>query len=231
MKKSARFKKLKDKLDREAFYDLHKAIELIKELSTANFDETIEISVKLGIDAKKEHVRGTTSLPYGTGKTKKVLVLAEGDKLKEAELAGADFAGGDDKIARIKEGWLDFDIIIATPDMMPKVSKLGKILGPRGLMPNPKAGTVTQEISKVINEVKKGRIEFKMDKTGCIHSGTGKVSFSNKKIEENITQFLKDLWEAKPSGAKGIYFKKVCLSSTMGPSIKVDLRNVAELTK
>ncbi len=225
MKHSKRFKKFKEKI--EELYDIPSAIKFIKESSTSKFDETIEIAVKLGIDPKKEHVRGASSLPHGTGKTKRVLVFAEGAKAKEAQDAGADFVGSDDYLKKIEGGWLDFDAIVATPELMPKISKFGKLLGPRGLMPNPKTGTLTDDVSKAVQEVKAGKVEFKMDKGGCLHSPVGKVSFPENKLQENIAQFLKSVWSAKPASAKvKNYLKTVYLSSTMGPGLKLDPKSI-----
>lgn len=220
MRRSKRFKALESTFKEES-YNLPDAVKLVKELSNTKFDETIEIAVKLGINYKQEHVRGTAFLPYGTGKTKRVLVFAEGEKAKEASEAGADFVGTDEYLKKISDGWLEFDSAIAAPDVMPKVSKLGKILGPRGLMPNPKAGTVTQEVSKAVKDIKCGKIEFKMDKGGSLHCPVGKASFEEKKLEENIVELLKSIWEAKPATCKKNYFKNTYLCSTMGPSIKL----------
>ena len=225
MKHSKRFKELKEKI--EELYDISGAIKFIKESSNTKLDETIEIAVKLGIDPKKEHVRGASSLPHGTGKMKRVLVFAEGAKAKEAQDAGADFVGSDDYLKKIEGGWLDFDAIVATPELMPKISKFGKLLGPRGLMPNPKTGTLTDDVSKAVQEVKAGKVEFKMDKGGCLHSPVGKVSFTEKKLQENIAQFLKSVWSAKPASAKvKNYLKTVHLSSTMGPGLKLDPKSI-----
>ncbi|MDI6840181.1 MAG: 50S ribosomal protein L1 [bacterium] len=231
MKRSKRFREIESKVEKGRLYEVSSAIKLLKELSTAKFDEAVDISVKLEIDPKKDHVRGMVSLPYGTGKTRRILVLAEGEKIEEAKKAGADFAGGDEFLNRIQEGWLDFDIVIATPELMPKISKFGKLLGPRGLMPNPKTGTVTQEVGKAVRELKGGKIEFKMDKTGCVHGVVGRASFDADKLRENVIQFLKELWNAKPAGAKGTYFKSIYLSSTMSPSIKIDPKFVSEVMK
>jgi len=231
MRHSKRFRELGVKVEKEKEYEFSEAIGLLKELASAKFDETVEVSVRLGIDPKRDHVRGTTTLPHGTGKAKCILVITDGEFVKKAQSAGADFVGSDDYLKRIESGWFDFDVMIATPDMMPKISKFGKLLGPRGLMPNPKSGTVTQDVEKAIKEVKLGKVEFKMDKAGCIHCGVGKVSFDEKKIEENIFQLLKGLLEAKPAGAKGTYFKTVTLSSTMGPGIRLNSRSLLEVLK
>lgn len=230
MKVSKRFKEVRTKVKGEA-YRINEAVSLIKEIANVKFDESVDISIRLGIDFQKEHVRGTAALPYGTGKTKRVLVFAEGAKAKEAESAGADFVGVDEIFKKIEGGWLDFDAAIATPNLMPKVSKLGKVLGPRGLMPNPKVGTVTEDIEKAVKEIKLGKVEFKVDKGGCIHCGLGKVSFDKEKLQENIVEFLKAVWNAKPASSKGNYFKTVYISSTMGPGIKIDSANIAEVLK
>jgi len=230
MKHSKRFREVKEKI--KELYDISGAIKFIKENSNTKFDETIEIAVKLGIDPKKEHVRGASSLPYGTGKTKRVLVFAEDAKVKEAQDAGADFVGSDEYLKKIEGGWLDFDAIVATPELMPKISKLGKLLGPRGLMPNPKTGTLTADVGKAVQEVKAGKVEFKMDKGGCLHSPVGKVSFSEDKLQENINQFLKSVWSAKPSTTKvKNYLKTVYLSSTMGPGLKLDPKSIDQTLK
>lgn len=232
MKKiSKRFKELKTKIKEDDMYNISEAIKLIKELANTKFNESVDISIKLGIDTQKEHVRGTAALPYGTGKTKRVLVFAEGAKAKEAESAGADFVGVDEYFKRIEEGWLDFDAAISTPNLMPKVSKLGKVLGPRGLMPNPKIGTVTEDVEKAVKEIKLGKVEFKIDKGGCIHCALGKISFETEKLQENVVQFLKAVWGAKPATSKGVYFKSIYISSTMGPSVKLNPTNVMEALK
>jgi large subunit ribosomal protein L1 len=228
MKHSKRFKELRDK-ERKETYEITEALEFIKESATAKFDETVEIAVRLGIDPKRDHVRGTSRLPHGTGKTKRVLALAEGPKAKEAEEAGADFVGSDDYLKRIEKGWLDFDAVIATPDLMPKISKFGKILGPRGLMPNPKVGTLTTEIGKAVEEVKLGKVEFKMDKGGCLHSAIGKASFSVDKLEANVAEFIKSVWNAKPTTVKTkSYLRTIFLSSSMGVSVKLNAESIEE---
>lgn len=231
MRHSKRYKMLQNK-EKQATYDIKTALEFIKGAATAKFDETVEIALKLGVDPKRDHVRGTACLPHGIGKTKRVLALAEGTKAKEAEEAGADFVGSDEYLKRIEEGWLDFDAVVATPELMPKISKFGKILGPRGLMPNPKIGTLTTEINKAVKEIKLGKVEFKMDKGGCLHSPVGKVSFSTDKLEENIIELLTSVWSAKPTSIKAKnYIKAVYLSSTMGIGIKLDPKSVEEAIK
>jgi large subunit ribosomal protein L1 len=229
MRRSKRYRALQEKVT-QATYDLKSAIEMVKQLSTAKFDETVELAIGLGLDPRKEHVRGTVSLPHGTGKTKRVLVLAEGEKAEEGRRAGADFVGSDEYLKQIEKGWLEFDAVIATPELMPKISKLGKILGPRGLMPNPKTGTLTNEIEKTVKEIKKGKIEFKMDRTGCLHSPVGKVSFSNEKLQENIVELLKAVKDVKPPSIKEkAYLKTIHISSTMGVGLKLDPKNIEEI--
>lgn len=227
---SKRFKELKTKVELQ-MYDIPEAVKLVKELAKTKFDESVDVSIKLGIDHQKEHVRGTAVLPYGTGKAKRVLVFAEGAKVKEAESAGADFVGSDELLKKVEEGWFDFDAIVATPNLMPKISKLGKILGPKGLMPNPKTGTVTEDVTKAVREIKLGKVEFKLDKGGCIHCTIGKVSFEAEKLNENLVHLLKAIFAAKPVGSKGNYFKSVYISSTMGPGLKLNTTNIAEAIK
>jgi large subunit ribosomal protein L1 len=206
-------------------YPLDEAVSLIKKIKFAKFDETVEVHMRLGVDPKHadQMVRGTVLMPNGLGKSKKVLVIASGDKLKEAEEAGADFVGGDNMVAKIQsESWTDFDAVIATPDMMRSVGKLGKILGPRGLMPNPKTGTVTMDVAKAVREVKAGKVEFRVDKTGIIHAPVGKVSFDAAKLSENAASLITAVIKAKPAVAKGKYVRNTTLCSTMGPGVAVD---------
>jgi large subunit ribosomal protein L1 len=214
-----------EKIDSQRRYPLREAIELAKEIAFAKFDETVELTMVLGVDPRKadQMVRGTVVLPHGLGKTKRVLVIASSEKVQEARDAGADEIGGEDVIDRIKGGWLDFDAVIATPDMMRLVGQLGKILGPRGLMPNPKTGTVTFEVGKAVQETKAGKVEYRVDKTGVIHCGVGKVSFDADLLVENTQTLIDAVVKAKPSAAKGKYVKSVVLGSTMGPGIKLEI--------
>jgi large subunit ribosomal protein L1 len=207
-------------------YNLNDAVPLVQKIKFAKFDETVELHLRLGVDPKHadQMVRGTVVLPNGLGKSKKVLVIASGDKLKEAEAAGADYVGGEDMVAKIQnEGWTDFDAVIATPDMMRSVGKLGKVLGPRGLMPNPKTGTVTQDVANAVKEVKAGKVEFRVDKTGVIHVPVGKVNFETPKLIENASSLIQAVIKAKPAAAKGKYVKSVTICSTMGPGVHLDV--------
>ena len=217
------------KLDQNASYDLAKAAALVKEITTTKFDASVDVAVRLGVDPRKANqmVRGIVTLPHGTGKTVRVLVLCTPDKEAEAKAAGADHVGLDDYLEKIKGGWTDFSAIIATPDMMREVGKLGKVLGPRGLMPTPKAGTVTYDVAKAVQEVKAGKIEYKTDKTGAINSLVGKLSFESDKLLQNIETLLGAIVKSKPSTAKGQYLKSLYLSSTMGPGLKVELSTIA----
>jgi large subunit ribosomal protein L1 len=205
-------------------YRLEEAAELLRKAHFAKFDETVDLVLNLGVDPKQsdQMVRGTVVLPHGLGKSKRVLVIASGEKVREAQEAGADFVGGDDIVQRIQEGWTDYDAVIATPDMMRSAGRLGKVLGPRGMMPNPKTGTVTFEIAKAIQEIKAGKIEFRLDKTGIIHSPVGKISFTAKQLAGNAQTLLAAVVKAKPAAAKGKYIKKLTLTSTMGPGILID---------
>ena len=231
MKRGKKYKEVAAKVDSGKAYTLADAIKLLRETACAKFDETVETSVRLGVDPRKadQTVRGTTVLPHGTGKKVKVLVLAKGDKAKEAQEAGADMVGDDDYIEKIQGGWFDVDTIIATPDMMGKVGKLGKILGPRKLMPNPKSGTVTMDVAKAVTAAKAGKIEYRLDKTANIHAGIGKLSFTDEQLLENAEAFLGAIMRAKPATAKGIYLKNATVCSTMGPGIKLDLTEVIAL--
>jgi large subunit ribosomal protein L1 len=212
------------KIEEGKKYRLSEACALLQECKAAKFDESVDISVRLGIDAKQtdQVVRGAVSLPHGTGKKFRILAFCKGPKETEAKEAGADFVGGEELVEKINGGWMDFDKVVATPDMMATVSKLGKVLGPRGLMPNPKLGTVTMDIGNAIKEVKGGKVEFRNDKAGVVHAAVGKVSFGADKILDNVTVFIAALQKAKPAGSKGHYFKTIALSSTMGPGIRVD---------
>ncbi|WP_438449159.1 50S ribosomal protein L1 [Gorillibacterium sp. sgz5001074] len=209
----------------DALYEGAEAVELVKKMATAKFDETVEVAVRLGVDPKKQDqaVRGVVVLPHGTGKTKRVLVFAKGDKAKEAEAAGADFVGDVDMINKIQQGWFEFDVCVATPDMMSEVGKLGRILGGKGLMPNPKAGTVTFDVTKAVQEIKAGKIEYRLDKAGQIHAPIGKVSFDADKLSENLKALIDALVRSKPAAAKGVYLKGAAVSSTMGPSVKLNI--------
>src|SRR5437763_780640 len=213
-----------DKIDRSRKYKLDEAVKTLKEVAFAKFDETVELTIWLGVDPRKadQLVRGTIVLPHGLGKSKTVLVIAQGDKIREAEEAGADLVGGEDMVNKIKGGWLGFDAVIATPDMMRLVGGLGKVLGPRGLMPNPKTGTVTFDVKTAVKETKAGKVEYRVDKTGVIHTGVGKVSFDENKIVENTRALIDAVAKAKPSTAKGKYMEKVNLASTMSPGILLD---------
>ena len=211
-------------VDNTKLYDVKEAIELAKKTSTTNFDATVEVAFRLGIDTKKndEQVRGAVVLPNGTGKTQRVLVFAKGEKLKEAEAAGADYAGDVEFINKIQQGWFEFDVIVATPDMMGEVGKIGRVLGPKGLMPNPRTGTVTFDVAKAIEEIKAGKVEYRADKAGIIHAPIGKVSFDNDKLVENFLTVFDTVEKAKPAAAKGTYMKSVNVTTTMGPAVKID---------
>ncbi len=225
-----KFAKAQEAVAVKALYPLPDAVTAVAKHAFAKFDETVEVAVRLGVDPKHadQMVRGTVILPHGLGgKAKKVLVVASGEKVKEAQDAGADFVGGDDMVARIQtENWLDFDAIVATPDMMKSLSKLGKILGPRGLMPNPKTGTVTFDVGKAVKEIKAGKVEYRVDKTAIIHAPIGKVSFGPEKLLDNARALIDSVLKAKPAAAKGKYVKSIALSSTMGPGVRVDLASV-----
>nr|WP_232345594.1 50S ribosomal protein L1 [Paenactinomyces guangxiensis] len=217
------------KIDRDKVYEPAEALELVKSISTAKFDETVEAAFRLGIDTKKadQQVRGAVVLPHGTGKTKRVLVFAKGEKAKEAEQAGADYVGEEDLINKVNQGWFDFDVVVATPDMMGQVGRLGRVLGPKGLMPNPKTGTVTFEVEKAVKEIKAGKIEYRADKAGNVHAAIGKVSFGTEQLAENLQTLAEALLKAKPAAAKGTYMKSVTVSSTMGPGVAVNAQRLA----
>ena len=225
MKKGKKYQEAAKLIEKGKLYEAKEALELLEKMPKANFDETVELHVKLGVDSKhaEQQVRGTVVLPNGTGKTLKVLVFAKGDKAKEAEEAGADFVGAEELIPKIeKENWFDYDVIVATPNMMGVVGRLGKILRPKGLMPNPKSGTVTMDVAKAIQEIKSGKVEYRLDKTNIIHLGFGKVSFGVEKLEENYKTVIDAIIKAKPAAAKGQYIRSVAVAKTMGPSIYVN---------
>ncbi len=216
------------KVDKNKIYSLKEASNLVKEINCTKFDSSVDLHIRLGVDPKKadQQVRGTVSLPHGTGKTKKVLVLCTPDKEAAAKEAGADFVGLDEFIAKIESGWVDVDVIIATPSVMPKIGKLGKVLGPRNLMPNPKTGTVTNDVAAAVNEVKGGKIAFKVDKTGIVHASIGRISFAPEKISENSTELINAILKLKPSSSKGTYLKAVSMASTMSPGITLDTKQL-----
>jgi len=223
----------KSKVDRSLKYSLSDALELVKEASFANFDETVDLTVRLGVDPRKadQMVRGAVVLPNGLGKSVRVLVFAKGEKAQEAEEAGADYVGGDDLVEKIQNGWFEFDTAIATPDMMGVVGKIGRLLGPRGLMPNPKVGTVTFDVGRSVNEAKSGKVEYRAEKAGIVHAPVGKVSFDAQSLHGNVVALMDALVKAKPSTAKGTYLRKISISSTMGPGIQVDVPDVQALVK
>ncbi len=228
--KSKRGREIAKLIDIQKLYKLDEAIDILKKCPPVKFDQSVDIALKTGIDAQKseQQVRGVVSLPNGTGKTLVVVVFAKGDKLQEALAAGADVAGNEDLFEKIKNGWTDFDAVISTPDMMREVGKLGKVLGPRGLMPTPKAGTVTANVGDAVKEIKKGRIEFKSDKHGVVSVGVGKISFAKEKLTENIFALINAIARAKPATAKGHYLRSLAISSTMGPGLKIDLSGIVE---
>jgi len=228
MSHSNRFTDNSKNIDRDTMYPLADAVKIIKSSSPAKFDETIDVCVNLGVDPRHadQIVRGTVSMPNGTGKNVTILVLAKGDSVDKAKEAGADFVGSDEYLEKIKSGWTDVDVIIATPEMMPELGKHGRVLGPRGLMPNPKTGTVTNDVEKAVKEVKSGKIEFKVEKNGIVHAGVAKMSFDEDKIAQNISTFISAINKAKPSGVKGVYIKKVTISSSMGPGVKIDYEKI-----
>ena len=228
MKKGKKYLEAVSKVDKSKVYDLDEAVKLVKETSVSKFDGSVEIAMRLNLDTRKsdQQLRGAIVLPNGTGKEKKVLVIAKGDNAKAAKEAGADYVGDTDMLEKIeKENWLDFDVMIATPDMMPLLGKLGKVLGPKGLMPNPKTGTVTTDVKKAVSDVKKGRVEYKTDSYGNVHALVGKVSFTEEALVENIKAFVAVILKSKPSVVKGVYVKNVALSTTMGPGIKLDINS------
>ena len=228
-KRSKRMRAIEELVEPLKLYKLDEACELLKKMPPVKFDQSVNVALKVGIDPKKsdQQVRGTVTLPYGTGQKITVCVIAKGDKAKEAHEAGADYVGADELLEKIKGGWVDFSVLVATPDMMRELGKLGKVLGPRGLMPTPKAGTVTTDVSKAVKEAKGGKIEFKVDKTGNINNAVGKMSFNANNLAENIKSLLHAINRAKPSSAKGIFLRSMYLSTTMGPGLKVDLSSFA----
>jgi large subunit ribosomal protein L1 len=233
MPAAKKLKEAKAKVDRTRTYSVEEAIALVKETAFAKFDETVDLCVRLGVDPRKadQMVRGAVVMPNGLGKTVRVLVFAKGEKAQEAQAAGADYVGADDLVAKIQEGWFDFDTAIATPDMMGTVGKIGKLLGPRGLMPNPKVGTVTFDVGRAVSEAKSGKVEYRVEKAGIIHAPVGKVSFDVEKLQGNIVALMDALIKAKPPTAKGTYLKKICISSTMGPGVNIDVPGVQALVK
>ena len=224
MKRGKKYNESAKLIDRSVQYDANEAISLVKKAAVAKFDETIEAHIRLGVDGRHadQQVRGAVVLPHGTGKTVRVLVFAKGDKVNEAEAAGADFVGGDELIPKIQGGWFDFDVVVDTPDMMGVVGRLGRVLGPKGLMPNPKAGTVTMDVTKAVNDIKAGKIEYRLDKTNIIHCPVGKASFTEEQLADNFQTLMGAIIKAKPASAKGTYLKSVTLASTMGPGVKVN---------
>lgn len=233
MKRGKAYQDAARQIDRTQLLEPAQALQVVKDIARAKFDETVEVHIKLGVDPRHadQQVRGTVSLPHGTGKTRKVLVFAKGEKVKEAENAGADFVGAEDLAEKIQGGWFDFDVAVATPDMMAVVGKLGKILGPRGLMPNPKSGTVTFDIERTIKELKAGRIEYRVDKNAIIHAPIGRVSFEVDKLQENLKVFAEALIKARPAAAKGQYMRSVTVCSTMGPGVKINPLVLTALSK
>ena len=230
-KKGKRYAGALQKVDRTKFYDASEALTLVSDIAGAKFDETVEAHIKLGVDSRHadQQVRGAVVLPHGTGKTKRVLVFAKGEKAKEAEQAGADFVGAEELVQKIQgENWFDFDIVVATPDMMGVVGRLGRVLGPKGLMPNPKSGTVTFDVAKAIDEIKAGKVEYRLDKSNIIHVAIGKVSFGGEKLAENFNVLMNAIIKAKPSAAKGQYLRSISVTSTMGPGVKINPARTAE---
>ena len=230
-KKGKKYVEALNKIDRTRLYDASEALNLVAEVASAKFDETVEAHIKLGVDSRHadQQVRGAVVLPHGTGKTKRVLVFAKGAKAEEATNAGADFVGAEDLVQKIQgENWFEFDVVVATPDMMGVVGRLGRVLGPKGLMPNPKSGTVTFDVAKAIEEIKAGKVEYRLDKTNIIHVPVGKVSFGGEKLTENFAALMDAIVKAKPAAAKGQYLKSVAVTSTMGPGVKVNPAKIAE---
>ncbi len=233
MKRGKNYRNAHERIDAGSRYGLLEAIGLVKSLAFASFDETVEVCTHLGVNPRHadQQVRGTVILPHGTGKSVRVLVFAVGDKAAEAEAAGADFVGDDELVKKVQDGWLDFDAAIATPDMMPKVGRLGRVLGPRGLMPNPKVGTVTADVTKAVNDFKAGKIEYRVDRGSNVNVPVGKVSFDEEQLRENSLAFLRELARARPSSVKGTYLRSATLASTMGPGIHLDTQDILNLAK
>ena len=230
-KKGKRYAEASAKVDRNEYYDASAAMAMVVDTACAKFDETVEAHIRLGVDSRHadQQVRGAIVLPHGTGKTKKVLVFAKGEKAKEAEAAGADFVGAEDLVQKIQgENWFEFDVVVATPDMMGVVGRLGRVLGPKGLMPNPKSGTVTFDVTKAVNEIKAGKVEYRLDKTNIIHVPIGKVSFGGEKLAQNFAVLMEAIIKAKPSAAKGQYLRSISVASSMGPGVKVNPARVTE---
>jgi large subunit ribosomal protein L1 len=230
-KKGKNLRRIGEQVDRQKLYAMKDAIQLLKDVSFTKFDQTLEIAMRLGVDPKHadQMVRGSVVLPHGTGKKLRILVFASGEKIREAEAAGADFVGGEDYAQKIQDGWLDFEAVISTPDMMKVVGRLGRVLGPRGMMPNPKSGTVTFDVAKAIDDIKAGKVEFRVDKTGIIHAPLGKLSFQVDQLKQNVESLIAAVLRAKPSSAKGKYVKAISLSSTMGPGLKIDENAIAAI--
>ncbi len=228
-----KYKEARERIDREKQIPLAEAVGLLKEISTAKFDETVEISAKLGVDPRhaEQMVRGSVALPNGIGKEERVVAFAKGEKVAEAKEAGAEYVGADDLAEKIQGGWMEFDRVVATPDVMSVVGKLGRVLGPRGMMPNPKSGTVSFDVGRMVREIKAGKVEYRVDKAGIIHAPVGKVSFEEKALSENISAVVDALVRAKPAASKGVYFKGLTISSTMGPGVKVDHQSLLAALK
>lgn len=224
-KRGKKYQQAAELVDRDKHYEITEAVDLLKQAAKANFDETVEVAFRLGVNPKNadEQIRGALVLPHGTGRTQTILVFAQGEKVKEAEEAGADYIGNEEIIEKINDGWLDFDVVIATPDMMAEVGKLGRILGPKGLMPNPKTGTVTFDVAKAVSDVKAGQVEYRVDNAANLHAPIGKVSFDNEKIVENFEALIDTIVRVKPAASRGTYIRNVVITSTMGPGIKVDV--------
>ena len=230
-KKSKKYVEALGKIDRTKLYESKEALALVSEIATAKFDETVEAHIKLGVDSRHadQQVRGAIVLPHGTGKTKRVLVFAKGEKATEAQAAGADFVGAEDLVQKIqKENWFEFDVVVATPDMMGVVGRLGRVLGPKGLMPNPKSGTVTFDVTKAIEEIKAGKVEYRLDKNNIVHVPVGKVSFGGEKLAENFATLMSAIVKAKPASAKGTYLRSITVASTMGPGVKINAARISE---